>query len=571
MNGLIRASLGNPYAVTVMSLTLIVLGALSITLIPIDILPVFRSPAVQTLTFYNGMSANSIAHDITNRMERWTGQANGMARQESRSILGASIVRNYFQGDVDPNGALTQVNSLALAAIPNLPPGTLPPVVLPYDPTSTTPVCVVALDSADPANDESVLYDVGRYEVRNMIMGQPGAVAPVVYGGKIRAVLAYIDRQKMQARNLSPQDVLSALNAGNVFLPTGDAKFGDLDYVIDSNSMYENVADMGDIPVRIEQQNATYLKDVATPKDANYIQTNVVRVNGKREVYIPVFRQLGASTLRVVENLRSSLTDMEGRLTRSGINLKLVMDQSVYVQKVDRGAGAGGVAGGGAVLARHLDVPGRVADDGHRDHDLADLLPVLLCRALLHGSNHQHDDSGRDDAGDRTDDRQRHHLPREYAPPSGHGRDAAGGGVPGGQRGRHARARLHALHVPGALTPGLDARTGPVSLQADGHGGRLFDDRGLFPVANAGAGLLGVLAQAARRSRWRRPRPRSRRARSGGRSPGCEKVSGTEVRGTGDVSDQWQRPAATGEHDQSGIPSLGRDDRHRHRILHQGS
>ena len=156
---------------------------------------------------------------------------------------------------------------------------------------------MVALDSADPANDESVLYDVGRYEVRNMIMGQPGAVAPVVYGGKIRAVMAYVDRQKMQARNLSPQDVLSALNAGNVFLPTGDAKFGDLDYVIDSNSMYENVADMGDIPVRIEEGNATYLKDIATPKDANYIQTNVVRVNGKREVYIPVFRQLGASTL----------------------------------------------------------------------------------------------------------------------------------------------------------------------------------------------------------------------------------------------------------------------------------
>jgi multidrug efflux pump subunit AcrB len=333
MNGLIRASLGNPYAVTVMSLTLILLGGLSITLIPIDILPIFRSPAVQTLTFYNGMSANSIAHDITNRMERWTGQANGMLRQESRSILGASIVRNYFQGDVDPNGALTQVNSLALAAIPNLPPGTLPPVVIPYDPTSTTPVCVVALDSDDPANNESILYDVGRYEVRNMIMGQPGAVAPVVYGGKIRAVMAYIDRQKMQARNLSPLDIMNALNAGNVFLPTGDAKFGDLDYVIDSNSMYKNVEDMGDIPVRIEPNNATYLKDVATPKDANYIQTNVVRVNGKREVYIPVFRQLGASTLRVVENLSASLREMEGKLTRSGINLKLVMDQSVYVRK----------------------------------------------------------------------------------------------------------------------------------------------------------------------------------------------------------------------------------------------
>ena len=134
MNGLIRASLGNPYAVTVMSLTLIILGVLSLTMIPIDILPVFKSPAVQTLTFYGGMSANSIANDITNRMERWTGQANGTPRQESRSIIGASIVRNYFQGDVDPNGALTQVNSLSLAVIPNLPPGTLPPVVLPFDP-----------------------------------------------------------------------------------------------------------------------------------------------------------------------------------------------------------------------------------------------------------------------------------------------------------------------------------------------------------------------------------------------------------------------------------------------------
>ena len=303
-------------------------------MIPIDILPVFKSPAVQVLTFYGGMPATSIENDITNRMERWTGQANGMARQESRSIVGASIVRNYFQGDVDPNGALTQVNSLALAAIPNLPPGTLPPVVLPFDPTSTTPVCVVAVDSDDPANNESILYDVGRYEVRNMIMGQPGAVAPVVYGGKIRAVMAYLDRQKMQARNLSPLDVMKALDDYNVFLPTGDAKFGDLDYVHRLQlDVRERSRRWATSRCGSSTGNATFLQDVATPKDANFIQTNVVRVNGKREVYIPVFRQLGASTLRVVDNLRDSLPEMEGKLTRSGINLKLVMDQSVYVQK----------------------------------------------------------------------------------------------------------------------------------------------------------------------------------------------------------------------------------------------
>src|SRR4051812_18601493 len=202
MDDLIRFSLRNWHAVIVAVLTVVVLGGPTLAMIPVDILPPFKAPAVQVLTFYGGMPAANIEKDITNRMERWTGQAAGTARQESRSIVGCSIVRNYYRDDTDPNGALTQVNSLASAAIPNLPPGTLPPVILPFDPTSTTPVCLVALDSA--THPEAILYDTGRYEVRNMIMGVRGAVAPVVYGGKLRAVLAYMNREKMQARNLAP-------------------------------------------------------------------------------------------------------------------------------------------------------------------------------------------------------------------------------------------------------------------------------------------------------------------------------------------------------------------------------
>ena len=211
MNGLIRASLGNPHAVTVMSLTLIMFGRLELNLIPIDILPVFKSPAVQTLTFYGGMPANSIANDITNRMERWTGQANGTKRQESRSIVGASIVRNYFQDDVDPNGALTQVNSLALGVIPNLPPGH----------------AAAGRAAVRPHRHDAGLHGRGRQpgperttsrssttwaatRSATMIMGIPGAVAPVVFGGKIRTVMAYLDRQKMQARGFSPLDVMKA-------------------------------------------------------------------------------------------------------------------------------------------------------------------------------------------------------------------------------------------------------------------------------------------------------------------------------------------------------------------------
>lgn len=331
MRGLIIGSLNNPYAVVVMALAIVVVGSLTMGMVPVDILPVFKSPAVQVLTFYTGMPALAVEKDITNRMERWVGQANGMKRQESRSIVGASIVRDFFQDGVDPNGALTEVNSLALSVLPNLPPGTLPPVVLPFDPTSTTPVAIVALDSK--SQSESILYDVGRYEVRNMIMQNPGASAPVVIGGKLRAVMLYLDRIKMQARNLSPVEVMKAVEDYNLFFPNGDVKIGDKDYALASNSMFDLVEQMGDIPLRANPEKDEFLRDLADPQDSAFIQTNVVRVNGRRQVYIPVYRQVGASTLTVVDKLKESVPDMKSRLTRPNIDLKVVMDQSVYVRQ----------------------------------------------------------------------------------------------------------------------------------------------------------------------------------------------------------------------------------------------
>src|SRR3954463_11903605 len=222
MNGLIRASLRNPIAVTVMALALAVLGGLAASTIPIDILPVFKSPAVQTLVFYGGMPAASIEKNITARMERGVVQATGGRRIESRSIVGASIVRNYFRSGTDRSGALTEVNSLAGWEYPTMPPGTLPPVVLPYDPTSTTPDCLLALDSA--TQGEAALFDTGRDEIRPQIMSQPVAIAPLVYGGKVRAVMLYLDRVKLQSRQLAPTDVMQAMDNYNIFLPTGSVK-----------------------------------------------------------------------------------------------------------------------------------------------------------------------------------------------------------------------------------------------------------------------------------------------------------------------------------------------------------
>ena len=330
MRGLIRASLGNPYAIIVMALTISILGALALFSVPVDILPVFKSPAVQILTFYGGMPAEGIEKDISLRMEKWTGQASGMKRQESRSITGTSIVRNYFQDSQDPNGALTQVNSLALATISYMPPGTLPPVVMPFDPTSTTPIALVAMDSR--TLPEERLYDIARLEVRNFIMQNPGAVAPVVIGGKLRAIILYLNQGKMQARNFSSSDVMNAVERYHIFFPSGNVKIGDKDIALSSNSMFEIPERMGDIPINPEPGKFGFLSQVADPKDASFIQTNIVLVNGRRQVYIPVYRQAGASTLTVVDDLKRSLPEIKSKLSETDIDLKLVMDQSVYVR-----------------------------------------------------------------------------------------------------------------------------------------------------------------------------------------------------------------------------------------------
>ena len=345
MNGLIRFALRNPRAVTVLMLTICLAGGTALALIPADILPVYRSPAVQVLTFYGGMSATNVEADITARIERWVGQSAGVRQQESRSVIGASIVRNFYTDDVDPNSALTQANSLATAAMPQMPPGTLPPVILPYDPTSATPVAIVALNSK--TQGEATLYDTGRFQVRSMIMAGRGANAPVVYGGKLRTILAFIDPQKLQARGMSPVDVMDALDRSNVFIPAGSARVGGTEYALDSNSMYDIVERMGDIPVRADAHGVVFLRDVAKPRDSSLIQTNIVRVDGRRQVYIPVYRQQGASSLGVVNTLREKLPGMVERLTTPDVNLNLVMDQSVYVSKSIHSLAEEGILGAG--------------------------------------------------------------------------------------------------------------------------------------------------------------------------------------------------------------------------------
>src|SRR6516162_3546155 len=204
---------------------ILVVGYVAVTRIPIDILPVFRAPAVQVLTYYQGMPASSIEKTITNRIERWTTQAPGAELVESKSVPGVSVVKIYFRDDIDPNGALTLTNSLALGTLPTLPPNTLPPVVLPFDPTGTMPLGILTV--TNPHLDEAHVKDVARVDVRSMLGGVKGVVAPVVVGGKDRTILIYLDPKRLQAKKLSPVDVVKALQNGNLMVTPGTAYFGD--------------------------------------------------------------------------------------------------------------------------------------------------------------------------------------------------------------------------------------------------------------------------------------------------------------------------------------------------------
>src|SRR5260370_2134207 len=221
---MVKAALKNPYAVVVMALAILVIGLTAITRIPTDILPSFKTPAVKVLALYPGLPADVMERDLTARLERWTGEANGVARQESKSMVGVSVVRDFFREDIDPNTAMAQVTSLAMSDLYYLPPGTVPPMIMPFDPTASIPLCLIGVSS--PTFDETKLYDVAYFELRNRLQGINGVIAPALLGGEIRRILAYVDREKAHSRGLSPLDVMPAIHGANTMIPTGDAKFG---------------------------------------------------------------------------------------------------------------------------------------------------------------------------------------------------------------------------------------------------------------------------------------------------------------------------------------------------------
>ncbi len=327
---MVRAALRNPYLVVVGILAIVLLGITVLLRIPADILPVFKTPAVQILTLYPGMPTETMERDITNRIERWTSQANGVALQESKSLIGVSVVRDFFRPDIDANTALSQVSSLAISDLYYMPPGTIPPMVMPFDPTATMPLALLTVSSKTLG--ETKLYDIAYFNIRNMLSGITGTIAPAVFGGRIRRILVYVEPNKLAARGLSPLDVVNRLRQWNTLVPTGDAKLGTTDYMIVTNGMVPTVDQMNDFPLKVVESSPVFVKDIGHAEDTYQIQTNVVHINGRRQVYIPIYRQPGANTIQVAEGVKQALPGIQARIPK-GVDLKVIFDQSVYVRR----------------------------------------------------------------------------------------------------------------------------------------------------------------------------------------------------------------------------------------------
>jgi multidrug efflux pump subunit AcrB len=321
-------SIRNPYLIVVLCLVLMILGSVSATDMPVDMFPAVKLPVVAVATFYSGMPPAQIETNITYHLERQFTLASGIDHMESRSLPGVSLIRVYFRSGTDPDADAATISSLAMSDLRDMPPGTYPPVILKQD-AASIPVSLVTL--AGSGLDESKLKDLGQNFVRNQLAGVEGASVPQPFGGRWRQIMLYADPYKLEANQLSPMDVVRSVNDANVILPAGDVQIGRLDYDLYTNSMLKGADDIGQVPIKMVGQSPVRVGDVATPKDSFSLQYNVVRVNGQRAVYLPIFKAgSDSNTIAIVNGVRDTLKKLYD--VPSSLKTDVVFDQSRFVK-----------------------------------------------------------------------------------------------------------------------------------------------------------------------------------------------------------------------------------------------
>ncbi len=340
---IVRLALRRPYTFIVTSILILILGVVSIVRTPVDIFPNIDIPVITVVWQYTGLSPEEMSNRIIFNFERsLTTTVNNIAHMESQSLAGVGLIKVFFQPHTDMGFAISQVTAISQSTVKNLPPGITPPFIVEY---SASSVPILQLGLSAPGLNEQQLADMGQNFIRTGLITIPGIEIPYPYGGKQRTVMVDLNTTALQAKGLSPLDIVNTINAQNLILPAGTAKIGSFEYQVDMNGSPQTVNEMNDLPIKTVNGSTVYIRDVGFVRDGFTPQTNIVRVNGQRSALMSILKLGDASTLDVIAGVYKMLPTVEASLPLH-VDMHPLSDQSVFVK-----ASINGVVREGAIAA----------------------------------------------------------------------------------------------------------------------------------------------------------------------------------------------------------------------------
>jgi multidrug efflux pump subunit AcrB len=326
---IVRLALRRPYTFAVLALLLMILGPLTVVNTPTDIFPNINIPVVSIIWNYTGLSPIQMANRIVYQSERTlTTTVNDIQHIESNSMNGIGVIKVFFQPKVNIGNAVAQVTAVAQTILRQLPQGTTPPLIIQY---SASSVPIIQLGLSGQGMTESQLNDLGLNFIRTQLVTVQGAGIPYPYGGKQRQVQVDLNLAALQSKGLTPSDVVSAISAQNIILPSGTAKIGPFEYQVETNSTPDKIAELNNLPIRSVNGAMVYVHDIGHVRDGFPPQTNIVRVDGQRASLLSVIKTGDSSTLDIITGLRSRLDQLKSQLP---LELKITPlgDQSIFVR-----------------------------------------------------------------------------------------------------------------------------------------------------------------------------------------------------------------------------------------------
>jgi multidrug efflux pump subunit AcrB len=328
--GLVRFALRFPHTFYVLAAFIVFVGAIAIRTMPTDVFPEIDIPVVTVIWQYTGLSTPEMEQRVSTYSQYTiSSNVNGIKNMESQTLLGLSVQKIYFQPDVNLDLAISQIVAATNAIRALLPPGIQPPIIVQFN-ASSVPVLQLALTS-DNLNEQQ-LFDFGLYNLRQQLAPVHGVTFPTPAGGKYRQIMVDIDPDKLLAKGLTPNDVVNAVNVQNLTLPSGTAKIGDTQFVVHSNATPLTIDELNNIPVKVANHATVFLKDIGRVRDGSAVQQNIVREDGRRAVLLSVIKNGNASTLDVVNGVRTALA-VARTAAPAGLVINELFDQSVFVKQ----------------------------------------------------------------------------------------------------------------------------------------------------------------------------------------------------------------------------------------------